>query len=70
MISFSVNEGKSIEDTIIITDVNDHFEGINAEYLYIEENFGKRGGGLEITQTRIIGGGTDSLRSNNHSTYR
>ena len=40
MVTYSDNAGKSIEDAIIITDVNDHFEGIDAEYLYIENNFG------------------------------
>ena len=43
MVTYSAHEGKSIEDAIIITDVNDHFEGINAEYLYIENKFGRRG---------------------------
>lgn len=54
MVTYSDNEGKSIEDAIIITDVNDHFEGIDAEYLYIEDNFGKRGVGWKLVKQELL----------------
>lgn len=43
MIKYSGHEGKSIKDAIIISDVDNHFEGINAEYQYIEHKYGRRG---------------------------
>ena len=54
MTTYSQNEGKSTEDAIIITDVNDHFEGIDAEYRYIEENFGKRGVEWKLVQQELL----------------
>ena len=32
MVTYSTNEVKSIADAITITEANDHFEGIEAEY--------------------------------------
>lgn len=54
MATYSVHEGKSIEDAIIITDVNDHFEGINSEYLYIEHKFGKRGVEWQLIKQELL----------------
>ena len=54
MVTYSAHEGKSIEDAIIITDVNDHFEGINAEYLYIENKFGRRGLEWQLVKQELL----------------
>lgn len=54
MVIYSDNEGKSIEDAIIITDVKDHFEGIEAEYLFIEDKFGKRGVGWKLVRQELL----------------
>ena len=43
MVNYSGHEGKSIDDAIIISDVDNHFDGINAEYRYIENSYGRRG---------------------------
>ncbi|MHA1966168.1 MAG: hypothetical protein ACW964_00075 [Candidatus Hodarchaeales archaeon] len=54
MVTYSDNKGRSIQDAIIITDVNDHFEGIDAEYLYIEDNHGKRGVGWKLVKQELL----------------
>lgn len=51
---YSAHEGKSVEDAIIISHVNDHFEGINAEYLYIEQKFGKRGVDWQLIKQELL----------------
>ena len=43
MVIYSNNTGSSIKDSIIISDVEDSHEGINAEYRYIEKKFGEKG---------------------------
>ena len=37
-----LGSGKSIDDPIRIAGAKDHFDAINAEYLYIENHYGKR----------------------------
>lgn len=54
MVTYSAHKGKSIEDAIIITDVNDHFEGINAEYHYIEHKFGQRGVDWQLIRQELL----------------
>lgn len=54
MVTYSDNEGKSIEDAIIITEVNDHFEGIDAEYRYIEKTFGMRGVEWKLIKQELL----------------
>ncbi len=54
MVSYSKNEGKSIEDAIIITDVNDHFAGIDAEYRFIENKFGERGISWKLIKQELL----------------
>ena len=54
MVSYSANEGKSIEDAIKITDVNDHFEGIDAEYRFIENKFGERGKRWKLIKQELL----------------
>ncbi|MHA2073400.1 MAG: hypothetical protein ACW97X_02140 [Candidatus Hodarchaeales archaeon] len=54
MVTYSDNEGMSIEDAILITDVNDHFAGIEAEYLYIENKFGKRGVDWSLIKQELL----------------
>ena len=43
MVTYSNNTGNTIKDAIVISDVESHTEGINAEYSYIEEQFGEKG---------------------------
>jgi len=43
MVICSGRKGKSIKGTIIISDVDNHFEGISAEYRYIEDKYGRSG---------------------------
>ena len=54
MVNYSANEGNSIDDAIRITEVNDHFEGIDAEYLFIEDRFGKRGVGWKLVKQELL----------------
>ncbi|MFX1283436.1 MAG: hypothetical protein ACFFB5_07265 [Promethearchaeota archaeon] len=54
MVTYSANEGRSIEDAIIITDVDDHFEGIDAEYRYIENEFGRRGVEWQLIKQELL----------------
>ncbi|MHA2304823.1 MAG: hypothetical protein ACXACU_05465 [Candidatus Hodarchaeales archaeon] len=54
MVTYSDNEGMSIEDAILITDVNDHFAGIEAEYLYIENKFGERGVDWSLIKQELL----------------
>ena len=54
MVGYSTNKGKSIEDAIIITDVNDHFAGIDAEYLFIENKFGERGKKWKLIKQELL----------------
>ncbi len=47
MVRYTGN-GESTDDPVIILDVEDHFEGIRAEYQYLEKKFGKRGFDWEL----------------------
>ncbi|UCG01964.1 MAG: hypothetical protein JSW11_20495 [Candidatus Heimdallarchaeota archaeon] len=54
MVSYSAHDGSTIENAIIISDVHDHFEGINAEYLYLENKFGKRGVEWQLLKQELL----------------
>lgn len=53
-VSYSANEGKSIEYPIIITNTKDHFEGINRDYLYIQNCFGKKGVEWQLVRKELL----------------
>ena len=42
-ITFSNNNGESIDDAIIILNAQTDLEGVDAEYYYLEKRFGKKG---------------------------
>ena len=54
MVTYSDNEGESIKDAIIIDEVDDHFNGINAEYFYIENKFGTRGINWKLVKQELL----------------
>lgn len=43
MVNYSNNQGQSIEDAIIISGAENGLDGVNAEYDYIAQKFGKEG---------------------------
>lgn len=48
-----IKNGESIEESIIINAKNE-FEGVMAEYAYLEENFGARGRDWELDMQSLI----------------
>jgi hypothetical protein len=54
MVTYSDNTGSSIEDSIVISDVEDHTEGINAEYLYLGKKFGEKGTDWNLVKQSLL----------------
>lgn len=48
------NSGESIETAIIIVDAVDHMDGIQAEYRYLEERYGKRGEDWDLVMQALL----------------
>ena len=53
-ITFSNNNGESIDDAIIIRNAKTDLEGIDAEYYYLEKRFGKRGTDWNLDQQSLV----------------
>ena len=47
--------GETLEDPIIISDVESHFEAIAAEYEYLDKKYGKRGVDWRLVQQSLLG---------------
>jgi len=48
MARYVERSGESIEEAVIILDAKDSFEGVRAEYKYLERRFGKTGKDWEL----------------------
>ena len=53
-ITFSNNNGESIEDAIIIRNAQTDLEGVDAEYYYLEKRFGKKGPDWNLDQQSLM----------------
>ena len=53
-ITFSNNNGESIDDAIIILNAQTDSEGLDAEYYYLEKRFGKRGTDWNLDQQSLV----------------
>jgi hypothetical protein len=53
-VTFSNNNGESIDDAIIIRNAKTDLEGIDAEYYYLEKRFGKRGTDWNLDQQSLV----------------
>jgi hypothetical protein len=53
-ITFSNNGGESIADAIIIHNAKTDLEGVDAEYFYLENRFGKRGTDWSLDQQSLL----------------
>jgi hypothetical protein len=47
--------GESVDDPIIISDVDGHFDAINAEYSYLRKKYGERGVEWWLVQQSLLG---------------
>ncbi len=54
MAEYIEKNGESIQDAIVILNVTSHFEGITAEYEYIERKFGIRGKDWELEMQSLV----------------
>ena len=54
MVRYIEKSGETIKDAIIILDVKNNFEGVAAEYEYLEKKFGKRGENWELERQSLI----------------
>jgi len=53
-VTFSNNNGESIEDAIIIHNAQTDLEGVAAEYYYLEERFGEKGTDWDLDQQSLV----------------
>jgi hypothetical protein len=53
-ITFSNNNGESIDDAIIILNAQTDLEGVDAEYYYLEKRFGKKGTDWNLDQQSLM----------------
>jgi hypothetical protein len=53
-ITFSNNNGESIDDAIIILNAQTDSEGVEAEYHYLEKRFGKKGTDWSLDQQSLV----------------
>ena len=56
VVQYSTNSGSTQDDAIIITGVNEHLEGVQAEYQYINEKYGLRGSNWVLVSQSLIQG--------------
>jgi len=56
-ITFSNNSGESFEDAIVILNAKTDSEGVDSEYHYLEERFGKRGVDWDLDQQYLSDAG-------------
>ncbi|NVM01034.1 MAG: hypothetical protein HWN67_01745 [Candidatus Helarchaeota archaeon] len=54
MIEYVENSGESMETAIIIKNAPNHFEGVNAEYIYISRKFGVKGKDWKLKQQSLL----------------
>ena len=53
-ITISNNSGESIDDAIIILNAQTNWEGVDAEYYYLEKMFGKKGTNWNLDQQSLV----------------
>ncbi|NHJ14514.1 MAG: hypothetical protein EAX95_12615 [Candidatus Thorarchaeota archaeon] len=47
--------GKTLEDPIVISDVESHFEAIAAEYEFLDQKYGRRGVDWRLVRQSLLG---------------
>jgi len=58
-ISFSENNGESVDDAIIIMNATGEEDGVGSEYYYLEKRFGKQEVDWELEMQSLVGGEDD-----------
>lgn len=53
-VSYGGGDGTSIESAVIIENAANHFEGVNAEYVWLEAQFGPQGEKWECPEQSLI----------------
>jgi hypothetical protein len=54
MIKYSNHSGESIDQAVIITGADSHYESVMAEYKYIKKKFAKKGTQFTIAEQGIL----------------
>ena len=53
-VTYGGGDGASIESAVIIENAADHFEGVNAEYVWLETQFGPQGEKWDRSEQSLI----------------
>jgi len=54
MVKYIEKSGASVDDAVVILDVQDNLEGISAEYVYLESKFGTYGKDWDVAMQEIV----------------